>query len=285
MNAEVTDSPLRELQVVEVRMLNDLLSFFMEHQIRYFALAGTMLGAVRHKGFIPWDDDIDIGVPRSDYDRLIGLARESKTIANMPVRFYPFSHDCNNYPMKLIDESIVITKTAGQSVEQTNAWITLFPLDGMPSNKILRMIHGRVLLYRRFAYVMARYKKIVNANRTSYSIAKRTLVKLVGELKLNRLFDEKKTFENMDKSLKAYPYESSEYVLTLMGGYKLKEMFPKSVFGEGAVYDFEGLKMIGPQGYDTYLSQLYGDYMTPPPEDSPLRNSHGVIQIEKRIKQ
>lgn len=275
----------RELQIEEAKMLKNLIDFFKVHNIRYFALAGTMLGAVRHKGSVPWDDDIDIGVPREDYDRLIEIASNDKHLAGMSVEFFPFDDTCMNYPMRVVDENILITYKGGNTVKKTYAWITLFPLDGMPSNLILRKIHSWILLWRRFAYVMARYRNIVDVDSYRYSSLKRNLVKLVGRLQLDKMFDQHKTFENMTKDLKRYPYDKSEYIICLMGGYKLKELFPKGVFGIGAEYDYEGMKIIGPIDFDKYLTQIYGDYMTPPDENSPLRNRHGLIGIEILGKQ
>lgn len=273
-------TPLRELQLAELRMLEKLILFLQENEIRYFILAGTLLGAVRHKGFIPWDDDIDIGVPRKDYDRLIELAKTNLEIAGLPVKFYPFDNTCTNYPLKVIDKKVVIKKKTGETVETTNAWITLFPLDGMPTNVTARKIHSVLLLWRRFAYVMARYRKIVDVDSYRYKHLKKSLVKLVGMLRLDILFDEQKTFEKITKDLKRFPFDSSEYVICLMGGYKLKELFPKQVFGKGKLYEFEGMSIIGPEDYDTYLKQIYGDYMIPPSEDNPIRNSHNVLGIE-----
>ena len=74
-----TEDLLRQMQLSELKMLKETISFFEEHGLSYFAIGGTLLGAVRHKGFIPWDDDIDLGLPREDYDRLIELRSEEHT--------------------------------------------------------------------------------------------------------------------------------------------------------------------------------------------------------------
>ena len=273
------ENNLRSLQLEETKMLGTLIDFFNENSIRFFVLAGTFLGTIRHKGFVPWDDDIDVGVPREDYERLISLVQSTKKIGSMEVRYFKNDYSLLHYPLRVVNPNIILTKKLGTEVVEAEAWITLFPLDGMPKNAVARYIRGRILLLRRFNYVMARYLKIVDSNAQRYSKLKKTMVKLAGTLGVYKLFDEVKTVDRMDADLKKYPYDKSDYIMTLMGGYKLKEMFPKEVFGEGKKYPFEDIEVIGPIDYERYLTQIYGDWRTPPPENDPERNHHRLIGI------
>lgn len=270
---------LRKLQLEETKMLGELIEFMNGNNIRYFALAGTFLGTIRHQGFVPWDDDIDIGVPREDYERLVELTKKDKKIGRMVVRYFKNDYSLLHYPLKVVNPNIVITKKQGEGIVNTEAWITLFPLDGMPNNSLLRYLHGKVLLMRRFDYVMARYTRIIDPNSQKFTGNKSRLVKLAGALKIYALFDEKKTVDKMDQSLKKYPYDKADYIITLMGGYKMKEMFPKTVFGNGKHYKFETLDIVGPVDYEKYLTQIYGDWRTPPPIGDPERNHHKIISI------
>ena len=274
------ETNLRKLQIEEAEMLRKLIEYFNKNNIRYFVLAGTFLGSVRHKGFVPWDDDIDLGIPREDYERLADLTKDTLKIGEMDVRYYKNDYSLLHYPIKIVNPNIILTKVQGTEVSKTEAWITLFPLDGMPDNSIKRFIHGRFLLLKRFNYVMARYAQIVDGNHHQYSPIKRFLVKLVGRIGLFKLYSEKKTVDKMDAALKKYPYDSASYIMTLMGGYKLREMFPKSVFGQGNIYKFEAMDVVGPIEYEMYLTQIYGDWRTPPPEGDPERNHHGLVSIE-----
>ncbi len=267
---------LRDLQLNETSMLFDLLDFFKKHQIRYYALAGTFLGAVRHQGFIPWDDDIDLGIPRKDYEKIVDLVKNEKKIGNMTVKYYKFDHSLLLYPMKITNPDMKVYQQQGEEIVETEPWITLFPLDGMPNNPLLRYIHTKLLLCERLKYLAARFDKIVDITKKK-GIRKKIAV-IVDKTKLYKLFDEKSTFYSLDKMLKKYPFDGSDYILTLMGGYTLKELFNKEVFAEGANYQFEGREIIGPVKYDEYLTQIYGDWRTPlPPAD---RERHYVLENE-----
>lgn len=272
-------SKLRILQIEETKMLKELIDFFSANNIRYFALAGTFLGSVRHKGFVPWDDDIDVGVPRPDYDKLIALTKKNKKIGSMYVEYLYHDFSILHYPLRVVNPKLIMRINKFGSTIDMPTWITLFPLDGMPNNSFKRYIHSKILLYRRFCYVIARYTDMVDPNHHKFKGIKKILVKGVGELKIYKLFDKKKTAIKMDKSLKKYSYDESDYILTLMGGYKLKEMFPKKVFGKGKKYKFEDIELIGPKDYEKYLTQIYGDWRTPPPIDHPERNHHGLIDV------
>ena len=256
---------LRDLQITETKMFFELLDFFAKNNIRYYALAGTFLGAVRHKGFIPWDDDIDIGIPRNDYDKLIKLVKEDKKIGKLVVKYYLFDQSLIHYPLRVICPDVKVYQRQGENIVETEPWITIFPLDGMPENSFLRYIHCRLLLWERKKFISARFEKIIDPARENKSAIRKFIVKILNTTKIYKLLGEKRTFESMDRMLKKYPVDSSNYVFTLMGGYKLKELFPKSVFGKGAEYQFEGRKIIGPEDYETYLTQIYGDWRTPLP--------------------
>jgi lipopolysaccharide cholinephosphotransferase len=87
-----------------------------------------------------------------------------------------------------------------------------------------------------------------------------------------------KQLNKLDKSLKKYDIENSNYIVNFMGQYKFKEMFHKSKYGNGTLYDFEDVKVMGPDDYDFVLTQMYGDYMTPPKDDE--KNAHAAYLEE-----
>lgn len=257
------DDKLRDLQITETNMLFDLVDYFNQNHIRYYVLAGTFLGAVRHKGFIPWDDDIDLGIPRKDYDKLISLVKNDQKIGSMNVKYYEFDHSLIHYPMRITNPNVKVYQKQGNDLVETEPWITLFPLDGMPNNRFLRYFHSRLLLWERKKFISARFEKIYDPTTKIKSARRRLIIKIFDKTKIYKLLDRDRTFFSMDKMLRKYPYDESEYIFTLMGGYKLKELFKKSVFGNGTNYEFESYDVIGPDDYETYLTQLYGDWRTP----------------------
>lgn len=266
---------LRELQLVELNILKETLRLFEKHHISYFALGGTMLGAVRHQGFIPWDDDIDIGVPREDFEHLREISRE------LPERFkFCTFYDDPEYPYyfaRFEDEAMLVRSTRAEDDELTPAWIDVFPLDGMPDNGFFRKIHGMAILVARMIFQISRYSSIVNVKRDNRPLYEKAIIWCTKVFRLERVFGNAWSFFLLDKTLKRCLYQGSGYNINAMGAYKLREMFDKRVFGNGRMYSFEDIQICGPQDYETYLTQLYGDWRTPADF-----SHHSVTEITRR---
>ena len=252
---------LRQLQQVELDILKEVLKIFEKHNITYFALGGTMLGAVRHQGFIPWDDDIDIGVPREDYEQLNSIFEE------LPKRLKYCSFELDStYPYyfaRVEDEQIIVKSVRAEEEELTPAWVDIFPLDGMPNNPVLRKLHACRVLYARMIFQVSRFNSIVNVKRTNRPMYEKVIIMGVKKLHINKWVSNEKSFQRLDRILKRYSTKKSQYYLNGMGAYKLRELHEKRVFGNGTYYPFEDIKISGPQDFETYLTQLYGDWRTP----------------------
>lgn len=245
---------------------------FKKNNIHYFALGGTMLGAVRHKGFVPWDDDIDIGIPREDYERLLQLK------AQLPnhLRLLSYPHD-SSYPYyiaRVVDERVMVKSDRTEIDEITPAWIDIFPLDGMPKNNLLRKLHEKRILFARMLFQISRFDDVVNTKRTNRPRSEKILIRLSKSLHLQQWIGRKHAFFKLDRILKSWPYKTADHNINAMGAYKLREEFSKEVFGNGALYFFEDIQIRGPQDYETYLTQLYGDWRTPADF-----SHHGTIEI------
>lgn len=252
---------IRKLQLTELNILKEVLKVFDENNIPYFALGGTMLGAVRHHGFIPWDDDIDIGVPREDYDRLHALAIQFPSY----LKYCSYQND-SSYPYyfsRIEDNRILVRSDRTEIDELTPAWIDIFPLDGMPNTVLFRKLHSYGILIARMLFQISRFDLIVNTKRTNRPISEKIIIRLVKMLHAQKWVSCRASFYILDKLLNRFPYSGSDYQINAMGAYKLREMFNKEVFGNGQLYQFEDVQIRGPINYEMYLSQLYGDWRTP----------------------
>ena len=269
---------LRELQLTELNILKELLPIFEKHSIPYFALGGTMLGAVRHQGFIPWDDDIDIGVPREDYDRLLSL--EEELPAHLHFTSREGDPDYVYYFMRVVDERIKLRNRRFEVEEILPAWVDIFPLDGLPNNELRRKLHEKKILFSRAVFQLSRFENIVNTKR-SRPLLERAIIRGIKTLRLQNLIGRDFAYQLMDRTLKQFPYAGSNYNVNAMGAYRMKEAFDKHVFGEGALYPFEDIMIRGAENYEAYLTQLYGDWRTP--ADVEHHNIVDIIREEDAV--
>ena len=266
---------IRKLQLEELKMLKELIKFYEKYNLKYFMLGGTLLGAIRHKGFIPWDDDIDIGMPREDYEKFIKIFSKSK-IKNMKLKKFK-----QHYFIKIVNENILVKLKMGIQEEITGVWIDIFPLDGMPKNIFFKKIHMFKILFWRAMFQFANFDKAVNITLKNRPIHEKILIELGKKFRIESILKNLNIEYYLDKCLKKYNYKTSEYVGNFMGVYKFKEMFPKKIYDDIAEYEFEGIKLIGPKDYDFVLKQLYGDYMKLPPLNE--RNKHKSELITKEV--
>ncbi len=271
------DSDRRNLQLTELEIAKKFVAVCDEHDLRYFMLGGTFLGAVRHKGFIPWDDDMDFGLLREDYDKLLKLCADGQ----VPFEAHNYFIDQNNlnyrYYFHIEDRKIKVLRTFAQIKEISSVWIDVFPLDGMPNGTLMRMFRKYYILWRRLTYKFSCFSHYVDIKRKGRPFIERALIKVGQIFPVEKIFKLDREIKKLDKALRKYPTQTSNYYANAMSGYKFKEMFRREVFGDGSFYEFEGQKWRGPQDYRTYLTQLYGDYMTPPPESE--RNQHAIEAI------
>lgn len=246
-----------------------------KHNLRYYMLGGTFLGAVRHKGFIPWDDDVDLGMPRPDYEKFLELVK-TELDPRYKVTNFTFGGS-NQYFTQVLDLKTKIKMTANLNSYDYNIWIDIFPLDGMPNNPLLRKIHKYKLLYRKMLIQFSDFENRINLKVINRPLHERILIKIAIKTKIGRFLDTQKCLLKIDKTLKKYNYDDCDYVVNFFGAYKFKEMFPKSYYGKGRLYKFEDIEMVGAEEYDKILTQMYGDYMKLPPENE--RGVHHSFEI------
>lgn len=248
-----------EIKEYELNILLDVKRFCENNNIRFYLASGTLIGAVRHHGFIPWDDDIDIYMPRPDYEKFLMSyysPKGFKVISNL-------LHNWDHPYAKVIN-----TLTRVESVEAENEpglWIDIFPVDGLPEDlKVVEKIYKKGKLYRHFLW--CGYSKFGTGGSTIRKLAKYIIKPLVSIYGINKLCEK---LENMAHT---YPYESSEYVGAITWGYVAGERMKKSEFEKVVNVSFEGYEFPTFSCWDSYLHNVYGDYMILPPENE--RQTH-----------
>ena len=276
-----SEQHLNDTQRYILHVLREVVRVLDELNIPYYMQGGTMLGAIRHGGFIPWDDDVDLGIPRADYDRLL------KEVAahlpeNLELRTYDDETDHHYYFARIVDTRYQIRRMGSLEERLENIWVDLFPLDGMPNGCAARQLHKFRLLMTRLKFHLSCFEK-VNIKRPGRPLVERIIIKIAVLTRVGKWFNTRKQLDKMDRLLKKYPVEESDYLVNFTGqtSYKFNEMFKKEVYGNGKLYQFESFSLMGPEQYDAYLKSLYGDYMTPPREED--RNAHAaeLVPIEE----
>lgn len=251
------DEISQALKEVELRMFLEFLKICKKNSLSYFLVGGTALGAVRHKGFIPWDDDIDVALPREDYDRFLEIAQgllpddmflqTYKTDKNTPFSFAK---------IRKTDTTFIEKPTSMLKINH-GVYIDIFPLDGYP----------KTFLKRKILSIKCRLLQLPVSNALFTEVHEQLTVKQKLANKLSAILypDYREAVEKRDLLFKKHPYHASEIIANYSGAWGIKEVMPKEIFGEGIKGSFEGIDVILPQHYHQYLTRLYGDYMELPP--------------------
>ena len=257
---EYKELSLSEKQKVSLEILVFVHSFCESHNIRYYLAYGTLLGAIRHQGFIPWDDDVDIFVPRSDYDRLSHEFTETPeyklvTCFNTKGYCYPFA--------KVMRKNTKMLLPSGKIYDQ-GIGIDLFPVDGIPNTMDLDTAKK---IFEKENNVFIE----LIANKDLYKFSKPDSKKNRAKLLVYDFYEKFNVLQNRTKKICIDPYgtdyDECERVASVVGLHSGKfRPYPKKWF-EPAKVVFEGVELIAPSGYEEILRMIYGDYMKLPPEE------------------
>lgn len=251
---------LSSLQEQELEILKEFQRICNANNLQYFVVAGTMLGAMRHHGFIPWDDDIDVAMPRRDYDKFLEIA--PKMLASDYYLETPREREHVTIVSTITSKKGGFTLNNAQKTLHTGAWIDIMMIDGVPDPGIKRMIHWYRYMALRALYQISHFDEVVDQNRKRPAYEK-AIIKFAQITKLQKLLDSSKINARIEKLMRSVAYEESNYVATYCGIYRKNEIVPKEWYGKGIKFSFEDTEVFGLSKADKYLTQLYGDYMTP----------------------
>ena len=251
---------LEELHDILLEELVYLDRVCRKNGLKYFMVDGTLLGAVRHKGFIPWDDDVDVWMPREDYDKLAEVVNgddsyyEFQTPQN--VEGFVFSYG------KLVDTRTGIEEQIADIKREMGVFIDVFPYDGLPepgTQKYDKFVNKCMFLQsQRIPSLYAWKQTKQRRNASLFGLFAHSVRKTVGCTNIVKL---------IDKNARTYAVKDSKMVGCLGGGYKKDQMMEKEICESVTELEFEGHKLYAPVGYERYLKKLYGDYMQLPPEE------------------
>lgn len=261
MPKEISYLTLRELQLVGYDLLVEFDGFCGRHDLRYALCGGTMLGAARHQGFIPWDDDVDVMMLRSEYEKLLSLAAEYAE--ELPGRQLISYHD-KTFSR---DYARVVTKEYAKTERDVNdrdcPWVGMdvFPVDSISDDQaeFERQLKDRVFWREVFVACSSSF----NAGSTPLKRLARNLFRPVARL-LGRFRAAKKS----DEICRRFEDAGGGDIAIVCGMYGLKERWPRSAYEPLSTLSFEGGEFPVPRDYDAYMRAIFGDdYMVIPSEE------------------
>ena len=262
------EKKLTQLKHIQIAILKEYIEICHKHGLQYFLVGGSCLGAVRHQGFIPWDDDIDIGMPRADYDRFLEVAPAELSDGY----FLQTAHTDKHYPMNFAKIRNSQTTFLESSVSHLDinhgVFFDIFPMDGYHFSR------GREIKMKICRHGVARAFRIPQ----SQSVIKKLLI-FLATLPVR---DYHKARDILEKMACRYRYEDCDIIASYFGVWGKKEIFKKEIFGQGSKGIFEGIEVMLPADPHGYCRQLYGDYMKYPPLEKRVTHHYcDVIDLDK----
>lgn len=247
-----------ELKATALQIMKDIHAYCEKNHLTYFLCGGTLLGAVRHQGFIPWDDDIDICMPRTDYEKfLVEYTSDHYTVLSHKKNqgyYLPFA--------KVIDNRTRIDETLVKSIPGCGVFVDVFPLDGLSDD----MNTAKRIVKKAKTYMHA------NAIAICLPLKNKTIKNMLRNLLIWFLsFNEYDSWaKRIEELSRHYPFATSRYVGCAFGYYGYREIHRAEVFADRQLLRFEDSQFYAPIGTKEYLTSFYGDYMTPPPVEKQM---------------
>ena len=256
---------MNELQSKLVEMLSWFHSFCVENHLRYYAAGGTALGAVRHKGFIPWDDDIDVIMPRPDYEKFKEMSSKFDDDFHYRAEFPGKKKEFVYQYGKLYDTTTTLIENTRFKTKR-GIFIDIFPIDGA-GNTVEEAATQIKDVFKKVSFLAA-YNCSVRKGRGWFKNAAVLAMRCVPGFLLNNV----KITHSIHDMCRNKKFDECEFVANLVGLGNNKEIMKREWIGTPTLIQFENIQIYGPEKIDLYLKQLYGDYMKLPPEEK--RVSH-----------
>lgn len=276
----MTKEELRELQLKELILLDKIESLSKKLGLTYYIIAGTLLGAVRNKGFVPWDDDLDIAMPRDDYNKLRDYFYRNEDDEFFYEDQNTDKHHYCIHALIKIKNTVFLHKrlsNADKHLKCKGVYLDIFPLDKAPtSNELAEQQANKIKKIRKLFY----YKEAQIYENDSFlkklfkKIRKLLFVPISFKRLSNKLIKEETKYNNGD----------GQYLVSMSSHYSYKkQMIRKDIYGDPQYVSFEGKQYKAPQQIEEYLTHLYGNYLELPPEEKRYLGLNDLIFIDNRV--
>lgn len=269
---ELTPELLRELQLKQLDMLVYFRDFCEKNNLTFYLIGGALIGALRNGGFVPWDDDVDVMLPREDYEKLYKLWHEQGADGRFRLLKTDKDMFTGNIFMTVTDTNYTMVKTNQTEVDIPHGLVLdVFPLDVCPDSRFARkMQYVWTMLYSLFLaqVVPEKHGGIVGAG-------SKALLSIFRGKKLRE-----KIWRTAEKHMIKYRLDKNKCVTELCSGpHWMKIEYPKHIYSGVDYVTFEGIKMPCMSGYDEYLRMVFGDYMQLPPVEDRVPH-HDIAYLD-----
>lgn len=258
---------IKQIQDMELEILIEFDNFCEKHELIYSLMGGTMLGAIRHNGFIPWDDDIDVSMPRPDYEKFIELTKNGLR-KDLEVFSINTHENYIHYFAKIVDTRTILYEKNVRDKYKIGLNIDVFPVDGYPEDeKVAKEHYKKIARLKKFGIWSARIERKDGPVKSMLKSVRNYPFSLVGPSYFAR---------RRDEEYKKFDFVESNDV-TYSTGYADRTKMTKEQFLNLIDVEFCGYKFKCQKDYDYILRCIYGDYMTLPPLEK--RVSHHNIKV------
>lgn len=268
----MTKETLRELQLKQLDMLKYFKSFCDKNSLRFYLIGGCLIGALRNKGFVPWDDDVDVLMPRDDYEKLYKLWRKQETDGRFRLLKTDDDMFTGNIFITITDTNYTLVKANQTEVDIPHGLVMdVFPLDVCPDSRFARkMQYIWTMLYSLFLAQVVPEK-----HGGLIGFGSKMLLSVFRGKKLRN-----KIWRFCEKKMTKYKLSENKCVTELCSGpHWMKIEYPKHIYDDVAYVTFEGLEMPCMSGYDEYLTMVFGNYMEEPPKEEQVPH-HDIAYID-----
>ena len=267
-----------KVQMTQMEILRLFMDICERHRLRWYMIGGSLIGVLRHKGFIPWDDDIDIGMPRKDYDKFVSLQAEYPDgygltcHGNTPEWQFNFS--------QFIDKEAEIEVLMNELPRKCHVWLDIFPIDGLPANGLRRWFHVKHILMYRYLVQIPNIRTQVDTHKVGRPWHEKLVIRLLHVIPVSKLVSVDKCLSAMQRVLRKHDFDKSRYAGNMLGKYREREVVMQKWWGEPRKMPFENITVNVPSNADAINRHIYGDYMRWPVEKD--RVSHDIKIIKLR---